>query len=333
MASLLDRISVTRKIAGMLVLVLLASFLVHAALILPRFRKHSLEQGRQLLQENANGLARDINDLLERAGREAERVARLPEVVSMDRARIDPVLLFLDRTTPNFLHFSVQDPRGFIVARPDKPERVGEDRSGRDYTIGVGATGKTTFSDIFLSVSGNLSTDIAAPIRGEDGSLRGVLVCALGVEERNAGIFKEITGVSVGASGFAYLVDRKGDLVARGRQGGSGGAPFAPSLSGDLAQGREASGVFPIAGVPWLVAFSPVPVSGWGVVVQVPVSELPDYSASLFVSFLTILVVMLVLGSLASILLVRRLVAPLRALSREEGAAAGGKEDRGGTRS
>jgi len=317
--------SVTWKVTGMFLLILLVSFAIHAILIVPRFTRHSENYARSMLEEKARGVADSINGVLKQAGREMEKIARHPDLVSMEPERVDHALFLLDRVTANFLSLWVQNREGIIISRPDKSERVGADRSDRDYFVEVKTTGRTTFSDFYISTAGNLTTTVATPIKGPDNMIKGVLVGSLGVDERNTDLFRPVTDVTIGASGFAYLVDRTGKLIAhpevsQTREDSASLDYRSLPYIKELIAGKTGSSSCLFNGEPCLVGYAPVSISGWGVVVQEARSEIPDYSGSLLTYFLSILVAMFIVSGVLSVVFTRHLLRPLKILGQTAGA-------------
>lgn len=321
----LNRFTVSQKIAGLIVVILLVSFVFNVVLIYPRFRKNSIHRSRSVLEETARGVAGNIDSVLKQSRRELERIARHPNLESMESRRIDEVLLTVDMTTANFLSMFVLNNDGIVISRPDKPQRVGVDRSHMAIFKEPRSAGDTVFSDFFISPAGNLTTTMSTPVRGPDGSMRGVLVGSLGVDERNINLFRVVTDVNLGTGGYAYLVDRAGNLIAHSR-----GRKLSDEYSNlkldnlshvrELMAGRQGSEVLSHDGEAWIVGFSPVPSSGWGVVVQQPIAEIPNFAAAMVTYTLSILAAVIIIGSFMSILFVKRLLRPLELLAKNSGA-------------
>jgi signal transduction histidine kinase/DNA-binding response OmpR family regulator len=132
-----------------------------------------------------------------------------------------------------------------------------------------------------------------------------------------------VTRLKVGEKGRAYIIDRNGRLIAHPdlrlvlRNTNLAGL-FAEAGHGAPGSGGSVA-MRDVEGRKVLSVVTPVPELGWRVVVDLPQSEayLPIY-ASIQRSLL-VLVAALVVAVIASILLARRLVAPVRALT--EGAA------------
>ncbi len=135
-----------------------------------------------------------------------------------------------------------------------------------------------------------------------------------------------VTRLKVGEAGRAYAVERSGRLIAhpdlRFVLRNSDLSPLLRAHAGsDAPQGPRGAGLstVDIEGRPVLSVLAPVPDLDWFVVVDLPRSEaLAPIRASILRS-LAILVAALLLAVIGSVVLSRRLVAPVRALS--EGAA------------
>ena len=316
----------------MFLLILLVSFVIHVVLIVPSFKKHSENYAKNMLKETARGVAGNIDGVLKQAGRELEKIARNPDITSMDPARIDQTLLLLDDVTSSFLSIWVQNKEGIVISRPDKARRVGADLSDMAYFIDVLSKSRTVISDFFISTSGNLTTTMATPIKGPDRSIKGVLVGSLGIDERNIDLFRPVTGVSIGKSGFAYLVDGKGKLIAHPEVSQESAGPgkldysYLPHIR-ELLSGKAGSSTLLSNGKPTVVGYAPVPTSGWGVVVQQPRSEMPNYSGSLLTYFLSIFAAMFIISGILSAVFTRHLLKPLKLLGQSAGEQAESRDN------
>lgn len=205
---------------------------------------------------------------------ELERIAALPDVVTMERARIDPLLTAFDATTSAFVHFSVYDLTGTVVSRPDRPSRVGANRSSDAHVEGPLRTGGTVVGPVRISPSGNLALTIGTPIRRE-GVVVGVLGGSLGLADRNPDLYRDVLDPPLPAGWDVWLVSGDGSLIAR-----SGGPPMP--ASGGIFDATAHRGVaiamathertfeFDEGGRRWIAAAASVEPTDWRVIAAVP---------------------------------------------------------------
>jgi signal transduction histidine kinase len=178
--------------------------------------------------------------------------------------------------------------------------------------------GKAFFSPVYFYRGSEPYMTTAVPIDRYAGQLIGVLQVQVNLKH----VWDLISKLKVGAGGYAYVIDRKGDLIAH------------PDISlvlqrrniAELPQVRSAlqSGAEPV-GPRWTIGRNPggqkvfsswtvIPILGWAVFVEQPVEEVygPLYASMFRTSGL--LLVGLGMALVASLLVARRVVRPLEAL-------------------
>jgi two-component system, NtrC family, sensor kinase len=149
-------------------------------------------------------------------------------------------------------------------------------------------------------------------------------------------IWDLITALQVGRTGYAYVVDSRGRLVAHPdlslvlRETDLSHLPQVAAAQAGLRQEAAASGAHTAvgpAGAPVLTAWAPVPRLGWIVFVELPLSEaLAPVYASLY-RMAALLALGLLLAAGAGTVLARRMVVPIRRL--QSGADRLGSGERG----
>jgi signal transduction histidine kinase len=148
-------------------------------------------------------------------------------------------------------------------------------------------------------------------------------------------IWDVISGMQIGRTGLAYVVDRNGHLIAHPdislvlRNTDFSQLPHVAAALASVADRsvlpHDPSVETNIAGVPVLTAYAPLPQLGWLVFAELPMREVlaPVYSSAW--SSMLVLLAALFLATLAAIIMVRRLVGPIRLL--QAGAARIGAGD------
>ena len=160
-----------------------------------------------LMSQITEGLGNQIEEWLDKNARVLKAGARLPEIVSMDRTRQEPVLKAVQQEYPwMYLVFTV-GLNGMNVARNDgKPLVSYADRDYYKEVIG----GKPLAWQTLIGRTSNVpALVLAVPIRSGD-KVVGILAAAMTTEE----VSKSVATWKRGNTGFAFLVDEKGKVVA-----------------------------------------------------------------------------------------------------------------------
>lgn len=301
---------------GRLVLGLAGLFLALGAayglVLLPAIRAALLEQEAERLDLHARLVAGHVTLGVEAAFREIEALAADDALRGTDAAAIDDALLRANAATQAFLFFYLVDPRGRIEARPDRRERVGEDRSAGEYFHRVAAGAPRVVSDVWIAPAGAKSLTLSVPVRAPDGPLRGVLVGVLGLMDRNPGLYRFITQPPSGEPCQVGLVTPGGALLAS-----SAGPDLASTGKRCSKRQREVAAQPRLAEVDedWLVASSPVEGAGWTVIARVPKEVVQARLAAPTRRFALFVLPFLAVAFAAAVIGVRRLTRRLVALT------------------
>lgn len=251
---------------GRLVLGIVGLFLTlgaaYALVLLPAIRAALLAQEAERLELHARLVAGHVALGVEGAFREIEALAASDAIRGTDAAAIDAALMLANSNTQAYLFFYLIDPRGRIEARPDRRERVGEDRSAGDYYHRVAAGAPRFVSDVWISPLRNRTLTLSVPVRAPEGALRGVLVGVLGCADRNPGLYRFVTERLAGEQCQVGVATPGGAILAS-----SAGPDLAPAFRTLLEQAAVDT---PEVGDDWLVAAARVENTGWIVLARVP---------------------------------------------------------------
>jgi signal transduction histidine kinase/ActR/RegA family two-component response regulator len=239
------------------------------------------------------------------------------ETAARDQRYLD--FLRLLRQAPAVTEVLWLDARGREQLRVS---RLGMDRVGggadfsRDARFIAPRRGNTYFSPVYFHKETEPYMTIAMP-SGRDG--------AVTVAEVNLKfVWDVVSRIRVGETGYAYVVDARGQLVshpdislvlqktdlsALPQVRAALEPPEQPAgAASDPSEGRDRTGR------PVLAAFAPIPTLGWVVFVEQPLSEAyaPIYA---FMARMGLLLLLgLILSVLAGLLLARHMVTPIKAL-------------------
>jgi PAS domain S-box-containing protein len=268
----------------------------------------------------ATAMAAQIDSDFRQAMTELETIAALPDIRAMRPALLPSTLTILETSSSHFRAFTVLDSTGRVIARPSKPERVGEDRSKRPYFVVPMREGRTHVGELGISTAGNLSLTVGTPIHDARGTIAGVLHGSLGLMDRNPKMYRAILRPAVPREWDVFLTTRDGRLIARAERVGEDRAPRVgdriahPILEG-AAAGRPGVQVIDFENARWHAIGAQVPNSGWTVVVQVPESILRANVASIVHPVAGFMAAALAMLGVAGLVLLVRMIAPLERLT------------------
>lgn len=234
--------------------------------------------------------------------------------------------LWLLRQVPSITEAMHLDPAGRETLRVSRLARhvvgSGADHS-QDPRFLAARTGAVYFGPVYFRRESEPYMTIALPLKGPD--------AGIALAEVNLKFFWGVVSqIQIGRTGYAYVVDSGGILIAHPDIGlvlkktALGGLPqvraaLAAPLRSASGGGSEATIGTDLDGRKVLTAHAVIAPVNWHVFVEHPVGEAfaPLYAAILRTSGL--LLVGLALSTVASFLLARRMLRPIRAL--QEGAA------------
>ena len=176
-----------------------SSYFSHAALV------DSVYENNRLI---ASSLAREIDGMMAAKIKALIIAANGPEMQSMEPARQLPIMRNIANQYP--------DMPGVIVARPDGVQTIRTEGAlgniaDRAYFKEMLGGAKMVVSELLVAKgTGKVSVILAVPIRDGQDSLRGVL---LGSVDLNY-LSNYIMQTKIGTTGYAFVVDSKGGVVA-----------------------------------------------------------------------------------------------------------------------
>jgi signal transduction histidine kinase len=175
---------------------------------------------------------------------------------------------------------------------PDPHLRVGRDYANRPYVSNVLSTGKPYVSGPFVNLSGHPEIFASVPVNAENGTLLGVMVGQINPDAMAARFF----GSQVKNTQYVYMVNESGIVMIHSNRSYMQDMADFSSLDAIRQVTMGESGVTekynPIERATRLAAYAPVPGTGWGVVVALPVSVAyqPAYNSAIVLAVLTALI-------------------------------------------
>jgi methyl-accepting chemotaxis protein len=168
---------------------------------------HIRSGSEALMDQTAKGMTDQIDAWLNSNAAMLSMAATLPEIASMSREQQEPALKAIQRAYPfMYLVFTV-DPNGMNVARNDNQPLVSY--ADRHYFKDIMAGRALSWQSVVGRTSKIPALVLAVPIR-QGNRVAGVMAAAMTVED----ISKKIATWKKGATGFAFLVDEQGYVIA-----------------------------------------------------------------------------------------------------------------------
>lgn len=193
------------------VLVLCTAVLPGSILVYKAFETLTVQAGE--LQLLAAQLTADQLEIMLRNEMAAlEGIAKLEPFKKMDKAQIDHTIHEIKRSRPGFATLIVMNTDGQVISSVDKPYHVGKNLATMDYFNTARTEGRSNFSDSLLMPDKTVAAVAATPIRNDQGQIVGVLAGTFDVNHTN--FYQLILHPLMGNNGYAYLVDRKGTILA-----------------------------------------------------------------------------------------------------------------------
>ena len=194
-----------------LVVMLLVSLLPFGIFWFLTFRETSERihaDSELLLAQTAKGIADQMDGWVNANFAVLRTIAKLPDTVSMARERQEPILQAVTREYPwMYLVFTV-GANGMNIARNDGQPLV--PYGDRQYYKDVMAGKAMSWQTVVGRTSNVPALVIAVPIKEDNSRVIGVLAAAMTVED----ISKQIATWKRGATGYAFLIDEKGNVIA-----------------------------------------------------------------------------------------------------------------------
>lgn len=160
-----------------------------------------------LMAQTADGLGRHVDEWIDKNVRMLKLAAQLEDVTSMDGARQEKVMKAIHAEYPFMYLVFTLDANGMNIARNDGKGL--KNYSDRHYYKGVAGGKELAWQTLIGKTSKKPALVLAVPIK-RDGQTVGVMAAAMTTDA----ISKQVANWKKGQTGFAYLVDETGKVVA-----------------------------------------------------------------------------------------------------------------------
>jgi len=159
----------------------------------------------------------------------------------------------------------VADLNGKVIGDSFGGKSKGTDVSDRAYFKQLKSSGKTVISPPLLSrTTGKPATVVAVPVKSGEGTLLGVMILSISLEE----LSKKVTDARLGQTGYPWMVDQKGlvvihpeaELILKTNMAQQAGMD---QFMRQMLAGKPGVGGYVYKDVPKTAAYAQVPLTGW----------------------------------------------------------------------
>ncbi len=272
--------------------------------------KHLTQNVQQRLGGISDKLVAVVNDWVSANHKVLLQNGALPEMASMNARTHNPVLrTVLNEYAWSYLVFTIR-PDGMNVGRSDGKEPI--DYGDRVYFKQVMDGAPLGKQVVISKTTGKPSLILSAPIHGPNKNLVGVIAMGTSLTD----ISDTITKLAIGTTGYAFLLDQDGKVVAHQK-------PEYTATMADLSKhpaflGRSndpARVVVFDEGGRQVIAHAQKTKQGWTLVAQQDYDEAFRALSEANRNALILLVITLVIVSYVAYLLAQRLSRPIRNLT------------------
>lgn len=305
------------KMAGAFTLVLFLALLATGFLAFDQTSRALKRQKQEDELVMAKNIAAQVEEVLTKARKTVEVMAELPEIKNSNPTAQRTALTLVIKVTELLDGLILWDLQGRPLTTDDaEPDthRLFPDSALERFVRPCLTVDGPVVSDVYRSSTGEAAVGISVPVRGAGTSV-GVLTAGILLNNHSLGGLEEIR---IGKSGYAYLVDGLGQIIAH---------PQQEKLFEDIRQNppvqellkTKGPGVTDFVnsdGVRVVAAHAPVEGTGWGVVVRQPASESYVYVEKMLNILIAIFVMVLSLSALAGMFFAWKIGRPVADLAK-----------------
>ncbi|MFH1982673.1 MAG: cache domain-containing protein [Pseudomonadota bacterium] len=201
------RFGLTFKVVTIMLLVSLLPFVLFLGLTFQSTRDRILGDTEIIMGETAQGLGQQVDEWLDKNLSALKAASNIPGIQSMNSQMQEPILKAFQQAYPYMYLVFTLDDQGMNVARNDgKPLTNYADR---DYYKEIAAGKDVSWQTLIGKTSKKPALVLAVPIKQGD-RLVGVMAAAMSIDD----ISKTVAAWRKGSTGYAFLVDETGKVVA-----------------------------------------------------------------------------------------------------------------------
>lgn len=233
--------------------------------------------------------------------------SNMPAIKTMDPEQQRELLLTIDKDYPGLINTFITDPGGQQISRVSG---MLSNVSDRDYFNTVRNGSDFAISGVLVSkADGSAVSIICVPIKNAQGQMIGTLASSIPLTF----VSEMIDKVKIGETGYSFITDKGGKVLAHHDQTYVKEQTDMNALLPVQRALKQQSGfaLYESQGQSLLSGYSFVPITGWGVMVQLPETEaVAEARSELYWSIGILIFVLLMILSMA-LLLAHSITTPL----------------------
>ncbi len=197
----------TAKLILLMLLVSLVPLGLYSFFSIRQTREEILRNQESMGEQVTLGLSAQVDEWIDKNLRILKALAQMPAIQSMNRTSQESLLKIVQEQYPWMYLVFTTDNWGMNVARSDDKELT--DYSDRQYVKDIIAGNEVAWQTLIGKTSKKPALVLAVPIKRSEGTI-GVMAAAMTIDD----ISKRVANWRQGKTGFAFLVDEKGKVVA-----------------------------------------------------------------------------------------------------------------------
>jgi two-component system, sporulation sensor kinase E len=252
---------------------LLALMFMIARMSLPEITK---EQYRYMTDKTVLRMKEQIVQIGEDLNKLEQYVQNDPRFRMNDAKQWSEGLEHIIQISPYIDSGTVLDSNGYVRGfyPNDLSYLLNYNLSKREYFQQALRTKKAYFSDVVSADTGRYLLVISVPVLNERNEVERVVNLSMRIEHNN--LFRSIVqSFRIGEHGYTFIVDRNGNIITHPSKKRIGDNVVENAVVKKLLRGQSGyEEVVNTEGVAMLASYAYIPILQWGVVAQVPVSEI-----------------------------------------------------------
>lgn len=251
---------------------LLALMFMIARLSLPEITK---EQYRYMTDKTVLRMKEQIVQIAEDLNKFEQYVQNDPHFRVNDARQWSEGLEHIIKISPYIDSATVLDSNGYVKGfyPNDLNHLLNYNLNKREYFQQALRTKRAYFSDVVSADTGRYLLVISVPVLNERNEVERVVNLSMRIE--NNKLFRSIVqSFRIGEHGYTFIVDRNGNIISHPSKKRIGDNVAENAVVQKLLRGQSGyEEVVNTKGVAMLASYAYIPILQWGVVAQVPVSE------------------------------------------------------------
>ncbi|OAT73729.1 cache domain-containing protein [Parageobacillus thermoglucosidasius] len=304
---------------------LLALMFIIARMSLPEITK---EQYRYITDKTVLRMKEQIVQIGEDLHKLEQYVQNDPHFRMNDAKKWSEGLEHIIKISPYIDSATVLDSNGYVkgVYPNDLGHLLNYNLSKREYFQQALRTKKAYFSDVVSADTGRYLLVISVPVLNERNEVERVVNLSMRIVQNH--LFRSIVqSFQIGEHGYTFIVDRNGNIISHPSKKRIGDNIAENAVVQKLLRGQSGyEEVVNTEGVAMFASYAHIPILQWGVVAQVPVSEIYKPYALFEKALWFASIAAFFILSLLTALYAQQIVHPLRRLCEVAEAVAKGKK-------